>query len=366
MATKPAASTPERRAGGARAAAPGTAAAARQLQRADLPHGSARRQAPVRGRARGHDPGRAGWTRARAAVPRHLRPGHERRGERPAVDGVRARLRELAALLRLLHRPAGLPPDRPVPRGRGLAEPRRPELAPLGDPRARTPRSNHNGGHLPFSADGILYTALGDGGGGGDPEGDSQNQNTVRQDPPHRPARGRRRTRSRRPTRSRERGRSAGDLGVRLRNPWRFSFDPEAAIEDRRRRPGHVSKRSTGSTPASGAGGGRNFGWNHWEGLTEYAGGGPLAGPGHLHPTRPHLRAPRGRLPLDHRRLRRARSGRSRPTGRPLPVRRLLRGHDPARPPAPPERTNAPPQDSTWTASPRSARTAAAACTRSP
>ena len=42
-------------------------------------------------------------------------PGEHRRRERPAVDGLRARLRPLAALLRLLHGQAGLHHDRRLP-----------------------------------------------------------------------------------------------------------------------------------------------------------------------------------------------------------------------------------------------------------
>ncbi|HEU4650003.1 MAG TPA: PQQ-dependent sugar dehydrogenase [Croceibacterium sp.] len=41
------------------------------------------------------------------------------------------------------------------------------------------PRSNHNGGWLGFSRDGLLYMATGDGGGGNDPDGNGQNRNTL-------------------------------------------------------------------------------------------------------------------------------------------------------------------------------------------
>ncbi|WP_198664861.1 PQQ-dependent sugar dehydrogenase [Lewinella sp. IMCC34191] len=39
--------------------------------------------------------------------------------------------------------------------------------------------SNHNGGKIAFGPDGYLYASLGDGGGGGDPQGNAQNLNTI-------------------------------------------------------------------------------------------------------------------------------------------------------------------------------------------
>ena len=41
------------------------------------------------------------------------------------------------------------------------------------------PASNHNGGWLGFGPDGLLYIGLGDGGGGGDPQENAQNPNTL-------------------------------------------------------------------------------------------------------------------------------------------------------------------------------------------
>ena len=109
------------------------------------------------------------------AVPRHRGPRHHRRRERPAVDGVRARLPDLAPLLGLLHGPAGLHPDRPVPRA-----PR--PIPNRADPSSRRSvirvphhRFNHKGGQLQVGPDGMLYAGFGDGGAGGDPDENAQN-----------------------------------------------------------------------------------------------------------------------------------------------------------------------------------------------
>ncbi|GAB3360205.1 PQQ-dependent sugar dehydrogenase [Lysobacter tyrosinilyticus] len=95
------------------------------------------------------------------------------------------------------------------------------------------PRNNHNGGWIGFDAAGLLYIAIGDGGGGGDPDNNGQNPNTLlgkilRIDP----------------TRDDFPGDASRDYGIPpanpfaagggapevlaygLRNPFRNSFDP--------------------------------------------------------------------------------------------------------------------------------------------
>lgn len=120
------------------------------------------------------------------------------------------------------------------------------------------PFENHNGGMIAFGADGFLYVALGDGGGGGDPQGNGQNLQSklgkiLRLDvdgagPPP--------------------GNLAGadpdvwDYG--LRNPFRFSFDRRTGdlyIGD-------VGQGAFEEVDVEPRGqGGRNYGWNPTEGF---------------------------------------------------------------------------------------------------
>jgi glucose/arabinose dehydrogenase len=83
------------------------------------------------------------------------------------------------------------------------------------------PASNHNGGHILFGPDGMLYVALGDGGGAGDPFNNGQNSGTLLGsllrldvdggDPYAIPS-------------DNPFGNEIWAIG--LRNPWRIAFDP--------------------------------------------------------------------------------------------------------------------------------------------
>ena len=138
------------------------------------------------------------------------------------------------------------------------------------------PYDNHNGGDLAFGPDGMLYIGLGDGGSGGDPERRASNMaellgKMLRIDP----------------------ATPSGDLGytipadnpfvgtdgargeiwsIGLRNPWRYSFDPETGdlwIAD----VGQGSIEEINLAPATdglGAGRGSNFGWSAFEGSQPY------------------------------------------------------------------------------------------------
>lgn len=132
------------------------------------------------------------------------------------------------------------------------------------------PYANHNGGHLAFGPDGYLYIASGDGGSAGDPQGNGQNRNVLlgkllRIDvdgdrpygiPPDNPF-------------------ADGADGAPevwaygLRNPWRFSFDPETATLWI----GDVGQGDLEEVDrVQDDEGGLDFGWNEMEGSRCYEG----------------------------------------------------------------------------------------------
>ena len=150
------------------------------------------------------------------------------------------------------------------------------------------PFSNHNGGQVAFGPDGYLWFGLGDGGSGGDPLGNGQNPATLLGDilrldisdpggytvPEDNPFA--------------DGGGGAPEVFLYgLRNPWRFSFDPETGLL-------WVADVGQGAyeeidriDPAAAAG--ANLGWNLMEGAHCYGNAGcstegfvlPLAEYGH-------------------------------------------------------------------------------------
>lgn len=137
------------------------------------------------------------------------------------------------------------------------------------------PYSNHNGGKLAFGTDGLLYIGLGDGGSGGDPERHALDMSSrlgkiLRIDPLA----------------------SDGEpftipadnpfvddpntdptiWASGLRNPWRFSFDPETGdlwIADVGQGDIEEINHAT-ATDRADAGRGLNFGWSAFEGLDRF------------------------------------------------------------------------------------------------
>ena len=130
------------------------------------------------------------------------------------------------------------------------------------------PYANHNGGQLAFGPDGFLYIGFGDGGSGGDPHGNAQNPASLlgkmlRIDvsrpgaygiPLDNPFVG-------------ETTHRAEIWALGLRNPWRFSFDRSTGklyIAD-------VGQNAWEEIDVEPAGsGGRNYGWNRFEGTHPY------------------------------------------------------------------------------------------------
>ena len=134
------------------------------------------------------------------------------------------------------------------------------------------PFANHNGGHILFGPDGLLWYGLGDGGASGDPEGRAQDPETLlgkilRIDPAARggepygvpgdnPFAG---------------GGGRGEIALTgLRNPWRFSFDRDTGALWI----GDVGQNEVEEVTALPAGEilGANLGWDRLEGTAPFEG----------------------------------------------------------------------------------------------
>lgn len=144
---------------------------------------------------------------------------------------------------------------------------------PLSEQRVLTleqPYRNHNGGPLVFGPDGYLYVGLGDGGGAGDPHDHGQRLDTLlgkilRLDVDSASAY---RIPADNPFVDRP-GARPEIWAFGLRNPWRLTFDAQGGlfIAD----VGQNKWEEINYVQADD--GGRNFGWNRWEGSQPFAGG---------------------------------------------------------------------------------------------
>ena len=121
------------------------------------------------------------------------------------------------------------------------------------------PFANHNGGMVAFGPDGFLYIGLGDGGGGGDPQGNAQRVSTklgkiLRIDPANHPT----------PPPGNLPGGDPDVWDYGLRNPFRFSFDRATGALYI----GDVGQNAFEEIDVEPAGSGRrNYGWNVTEGF---------------------------------------------------------------------------------------------------
>ena len=132
------------------------------------------------------------------------------------------------------------------------------------------PYANHNGGHLLFGPDSMLYIPLGDGGSGGDPKGNGQNTHAwlgklLRIDIDHGTPYAIPRDN---PFADGKRGRPEV-WAYGLRNPWRIAFDAgQLYIAD----VGQNRWEEVDVAPANKPG--INYGWNLLEGTHTYDKGG--------------------------------------------------------------------------------------------
>jgi glucose/arabinose dehydrogenase len=140
------------------------------------------------------------------------------------------------------------------------------------------PAANHNGGHMAFGPDRLLYIATGDGGGAGDPDRNGQKLGTrlgklLRIDPLDPDGSGPRAYRTP-PSNPRVGKSGSNDIWAwGLRNPWRFSFDRtngDLWIGDVGQGQREEVNRARSNANGRAAGKGKNFGWNRCEGTRRY------------------------------------------------------------------------------------------------
>jgi glucose/arabinose dehydrogenase len=124
------------------------------------------------------------------------------------------------------------------------------------------PYGNHNGGHVTFGPDGLLYTTIGDGGAGGDPEERSQDMDSLF---------------GKLLTLDVSKANADWQIAaLGLRNAWRFTFDRATGdlyLGD----VGQNAVEEIDFTPRQSPGL-ENYGWDVYEGSRRYEDGEPSTG----------------------------------------------------------------------------------------
>ena len=238
-----------------------------------------------------------------AVVDRAARPEVVERTPVAPADELAARLRllERAALLRLLHRPAGLPPDRPVPGGPLFRPTARIRIRAARSSECHTPEATTRAGSSSWAPTRCSTPRSATGEAAATRTGTPNLGPLLGKMDPDRP------TPERwlpGPANNPFRGRSGARPEIYtygLRNPYRFSFDRGGAPDDQRRRPGcdRGDRLRAGRCPGLPPRGGYNFGWDVFEGRNRYESG---SAPAAIPPVIQHSQD--ARLLLNHRRVR--------------------------------------------------------------